>query len=213
MLLGLALIAGPSLVSSPGLAEAKPAVKLSKVFPFLDKYLALPGAERNHFTLTYRFLADGKPAAGLKAVIIEADGRRMPLTFTAEGRPSRLPTSAELNSASFQAETDAATKLGVQMDILPLLPLTPEYRVSELDLAINQTNAGIAKSAGMLGFAAPKMNGIVFLGAGAGRAKLSNGKELILPVVKGASVYDPKVIVGAISIQLVKAPSRLDFKD
>jgi len=200
---------------APGLALAadKLPVKLSKVFPYLDKYLAIPPDQRNHFALGYVIQVNGKPATGMNAAILEADGRRTPLPINAEGWVTKLPTAAQLASASFTADAPPNPDFGVHMRISPSLPPAQEYNPRDLELAVSQANAGMDKVAGMMRFAVPTLVGVSFLGAGSGKARLADGREAALPVAAGAPYYDPKLAPGATKILLAKAPTRLAFKD
>lgn len=209
VMLGLALAAMPALA----LAEPKPPVKLSKVFPFLDKYLAIPPGERNRFVLSYSFMIDGKPAAGLKAMIVEADGRRTPLGFTPDGRVARLPTVAQLASASLVVDAPAETKMGVRLNLEPLIAPAQEIAARDLEASLVQANSGMAKAGGLIAFALPKLTGVSFPGVVSGKARLANGAEVPLPVAQGAPFYDPKAIKGATTIVLARVPTRLAFKD
>lgn len=208
-ILGLAMVALP--VTST-LAAEKPPIKLAKVFPYLEQYLAIPGAERNRFSMTYTFLMNGKPAAGLKAVVLEADGRRLPITFGPTGRASPLPTLNQLKTAQFIADVSADAKMGVNLEMLPSMAAAKEISAKEAELSIAQVNAGIGKAAGALRFVAPKMTGMSFVGAGQGVARLSNGTELPLPIDKGTPFYDPSMTKGVVTIILAKVPTKLDFK-
>jgi hypothetical protein len=209
MMLGLALAAMPVVAW----AQTKPPVKLSKVFGFLDRYLAIPPAERNRFVLAYTFMLDGKPAGGLRATILEADGRRTPLALAPDGRALRLPTAAQLASASLVADVPAGTKLGVRLGLEPLIAPAQELAARDLEQSLVQANAGMAKAGGLIAFALPKLTGVSFLGAGSGKARLANGSEVPLPVADGAPFYDPKALKGAAVIVLARVPGRLVFKD
>jgi hypothetical protein len=149
LMLGLALAAMPAL-AMPALAwaQSKPPVKLSKVFGFLDKYLAIPPAERNRFVLAYTFMVDGKPGGGLNAAIVETDGRRTPLAFAPDGRALRLPNAAQLAGASFAADVPAATKLGVRLSLEPLITPARELPAHDLELSLAQANAAWPRPAG-----------------------------------------------------------------
>jgi hypothetical protein len=209
LMLGLALAAMPALAW----AEPKPPIKLSKVFPFLDKYLALPPGERNRFVLSYTFMIDGKPATGLRAAIVEADGRRAPLAFAPDGHVQRLPNAAQLASANLVVDVPAATKMGVRLGLEPLIAPAQELSAHDLELSLAQANAGMAKAGGLIAFALPKLSGVSFPGAGSGKARLANGAEVPLPVAEGAPFYDPKAFKGAATIVLARVPARLAFKD
>ncbi|OXE37354.1 MAG: hypothetical protein CGW95_01990 [Phenylobacterium zucineum] len=155
LLLGLTLTALPQWAR----ADTKPPVPLSKVFMFLDRYLALPPAERSRFTLSYQILIGDKPAGGLKGVILEADGRHTPLNLDPDGRVKTLPTLAQLKSATLQIEVPPGSKMGLVLELLPILPLTQDPSVRDMDLAIAQANHGIAAAVGVLSIAAPRSLG------------------------------------------------------
>jgi hypothetical protein len=209
LLLGLALAALPQLAQ----AETKPPVPLNKVFGYLDKYLALPPTERNRFTLNYQFRMDGKPASGLKGDIIEADGRHTPILLGPDGRARTLPTLAQLKTATLKMDVPPGTKMGVALEVVPLLPLSQQITARDLELSVAQAGKGISAVAGVLSFAAPKLTGVSFVGAGSGTLRYADGKEAPLPVAKGNPYYDVKLAKGAVSVTLAKAPSKVEFRD
>lgn len=192
-------------------AEGKPPVKLARLFPYLDKYLDLPAAERSRFTLAYYVVSGGGPAAGLKAEVIQADGRRTPFALGDDGRVLRLPTAGEIATASLKADVPAGTKLGVRLEIEATAPASREMNPRDLDLAIAQANAGIAKVAGFVGFAAPKMARAAFPGAGTGLARLADGRDLTLPLAQGAPVYDPVLHQAARMLSFARIPARVEL--
>lgn len=210
LVLGLAAAAA---MPAAGRAEAKPPVKLSKVFGYLDKYLAIPPAQRNRFVLAYYVQMNGKPAAGLRAFIVEPDGRRSPLALGPDGRVTQLPTAAQLAKADFVADVPPQTKLGVRLELEPSASPALSYNPRDLEQAIVQANAGMSQAAGLIRFALPKLTGVTFAGAGSGKARLADGHELALPLAEGAPFYDPQRVKGAVALVLARAPSRLAFKD
>lgn len=209
----LAGLAVAAMAPGAALAAGKPPVKLAKVFGYLDKYLAIPPAQRNRFVLAYYVLMNGKPAAGLKAAIVEPDGRRTPIALGPDGKVLRLPNAAQLASADFVADVPAETKLGVRLELEPTASPALEYSPRDLDQAIVQANAGMSKAAGLISFALPKLTGVTFPGAGSGKARLADGRELALPVFEGAPFYDSKLLKGAVAVVLSRVPARLAFKD
>lgn len=206
-LLGLALAAAPALAQA---ADKQP-LKLSKAFAYLDKYLDIPPAQRNRFTLAYYLRLDGRPAPGLRAFIVEADGQRSQIPIDAAGRVTRLPTRAQLATASFQIQVPAEAKIGVNLQLEPSLPPASEFNVRDLEQAVAQANAGMAKAAGLIAMALPKLTGIGFVGAGSGRARLGDGREVALPVDAGDPFYSAKLVRGAVAVLLAHAPARLTF--
>ena len=208
----LGLVAA-ALAPAVARAAGKPPVKLSKVFGYLDKYLAIPPAQRNRFVLAYYVQMNGKPATGLKAVIVEPDGRRTPLALGPDGKVLHLPNAAQLAAADFVAEVPAEAKLGVRLELEPSMPPALDYSPRDLEQAIAQANAGMSKAAGVIRFALPKLTGVTFQGAGSGRARLADGREVALPMAEGAPFYDPERVKGAVAVNLARAPLRLAFKD
>ena len=89
----------------------------------------------------------------------------------------RLPTAAQLASADFVADVPD-TKLGVRLELEPTAAPALEFNPRELDQAIAQANAGMSKAAGLISFALPKLTGVTFPGAGSGKARLGDGREL-----------------------------------
>ena len=213
LILGLAAagLAGPA----PGLALAadKPPVKLAKVFPFLDKYLALPGAQRDRFRLAYTFRINGQTAGALKGEIIQADGRRSPFTVGADGRPSRLPSAAELQTAMLALDVPVDAKMGVKLDLEPSLAPAKEMNPRDLAAAIVQANAGMAQAVGLMSFAAPKLVAVGFPGCGSGDAILADGRKTGLPSAEGAPYYAPAKLAGAQRLVFARAPTALTFLD
>lgn len=194
-------------------AEAKPPVKLTKVFPYLDKYFSLPPAQRDRFSLAYTYLLNGKPAAGLKGAIIHVDGQRVPFGVGADGRVMRLPTAAELQTGMLALELPASAKIGVSLDLFPSLPPAKDMAPRDLDAAMLQANTAIARLSGALSFAAPKMVAVGFEGVSAGTAVFADGRQMALPSDKEGLFYAPAKMPGAVRLSFAHAPSRLEFRD
>lgn len=164
-------------------------VPLKKLFPYLDAYYALPAASRTRFELVYRLVATGSAAVGVAYV---GAGGRVAATLGPDGRILRLPTPAMLKGG-YQAELTApeGVKISLDMEIEPTLRPAAEMDARELSAAIGQAAEGVRKSAGVLGFAAPKMQRVVFKGAQGGVLVTASGRTAPLPVVRGSPVFDP----------------------
>ena len=214
LILGLGA-AGLGVGLVPGLASAadKAPVKLAKAFPFLDRYLALPAGQRDRFVLAYTFRLNGKLSGELKGAIIAADGRRTRFLVGPDGRPTRLPTLIELQSAMLALEIPADAKIGVQLDLEPSLAPAREMNPRDLAAAIVQANAGMAQAAGMLSFATPRLTAVGFPGAPSGDAILADGRREALPSAKGAPFYAPARLTGAQRLVFARPPARLTFLD
>jgi hypothetical protein len=207
----LLLALGAAAVPGAALAEIR-SVPLSKAFGLLDAYLGLPPAERSRFYLAYRAMKDRQhPYPGAAATVVAAGGARFPVQFDAAGIVLRLPSLSDLKSGAM-FESDAALRLFPE--IRAQIALATRLDVGAIALALAQINAAIAKIAGPLALAAPKMTAAYFHGAGAGAALMADGRSTPLPVsnasVAGPTAYlEPAVLAGARTVVLARPPSRV----
>lgn len=204
------LLAG--LVTAMAIAGAAHAadkvVELKKVFPYLDAYLNLPAAERSRFAPTYVFRQNGRPLAAPMWIL--EGGTRTPLALV-DGRPERLPTAAQLAGAKLQVGVDEKSKVSIGISMVPTLAPAQEMDARELAKAIAQAAAGVRRIAGPMGFMVPKVQSVAFYGVASGEARFADGRRAPLPVEKGALVFDPAHLAGAVAVRFPEAPSRLEF--
>lgn len=210
LILGLA---AAGLAPGVALAAEKPPVKLAKVFPYLDKYMALPPAQRDRFRLAYTFRINGQTAGALRGAIIQADGRRSPFVVGPDGRPGRLPSAAELQTAMLALDVPAEAKMGVKLDLEPSLTPAREMNPRDLAAAIAQANAGMSQAVGLMSFAVPKLVAVGFPGCGSGDAILADGRKAGLPSAEGAPYYAPARLAGAQRLVFARTPATLTFLD
>jgi hypothetical protein len=181
---------------------------VKKLFPYLDAYLSLPAQERDRFSLSYRFLMDGAPSPALKIAILSG-GQRTPLPVTSSGL-ARPPSLAVLRSdQKAEVSAPAGHKINLSLEIQPNTPPAAEMDAHALALAAEQATAGARKAAGMLGFAAPKLDRVVFKGAAGGQVILASGQSAPLAVVKGDPVFDPARFPTARTVRFARAPNRV----
>lgn len=203
------LAAGLAGVTALPAQAARPPVDVGKVFPFLDRYLKIPPEQRTLYELAYYLTVDGHPAAGVAAWIETPQGR-VAVPIGADGRVLRLPTLEMLKAhRKLVLEAPARAKFSMDMELQARLPLGLEVDAAEAARAINQANAGIKVSGGLLGLVTPKMAKTVFLGSGSGRAVMTDGRVVPLPLADGQPAYDPLVLRGARSLRFAKPPSRV----
>lgn len=204
-----ALVLGPPAMAG----EHTVAVPAKKLFPYLDAYLSLPPAERSRFSMAYRALLDGKPATGLKLVLVEG-GQRTPLPIDGFGRIGRQPSLAQLRSSDAKVEVTGPEghKLGLALDMEPAVAPAAEIDAHALAQACDQATAGAKKAAGVLGFAAPRLDRVVFEGAAGGQAVTAQGRTVALAVVKGEPVFDPAKLPDARVVRFTRAPRRLKLE-
>lgn len=208
-LLGAGVAAGVIVSPAAVMAAAPAPVKLSKVFPYLDVYLKIAPAQRSHFAAAYYFVQDGKPVASGKAFIVDPSGARTPLALGADGRALRLPTLAQLQTGTLAIDNPTGGKFGVRLELHAVTPLAPRLDAHDLDLAITECRAAVAKIAGALSFAAPKISSAEFVGAGSGQGQLADGRAVALPVAAGVPYYSPAKMAAVKAIVLAHAPSKI----
>jgi hypothetical protein len=204
-----ALVAAAAvLLSSPAMAAETKLVPAAKVFPFLESYLKLPAAERSRFTLAYRLTSGGKPVPGLKVWVVEANART-PLPIAADGRVGRLPTLAQLKSATLEFEAPQSQKFAIDLSVEPLVGPAAELDAGELAAAVAQASIGSKKAAGLIGFAVPRMECVKFVGVSGGVAVYADGRTAPLPTMAGAPVYAPSAWKGVKAVRFSTAPTRM----
>ena len=206
------LIAALSVALWPGLGRAGvQRLPLSRAFPMLDFYLALPAAERDRFSFVYLLLRDRKPAPDGRAAFVDATGVRTPVTLGPDGAVQLLPTLAQLKSKTvFEVDGDD------QFVLEPLAAIAPAVRieVSELAASLAQLNAALAKFARAQGGDIAKLTTAYFAGAATGAAVLADGSSKPLSVFNFQALgptpyFAPGKAGGAVAITLDKPPSRI----
>ncbi len=201
----LALAAG-------GAAAQERLVDAVRIFAMLDRFYAMPPADRSLLAVRYNVMRDGKPAPDLHAVLVVGQ-KRTPIPIAADGRIDRLPTPTEL-AAHAQVAIDAppSAKFSSRLSLDTAIAPAPEVSAASCAQAIAQANAVIRKAAGVMAMLAPKVKAATFVGAGSGVAVLADGRTVSLPLVGGAPAYDPEVIKDARSIRLGRAPSVISLE-
>jgi len=180
-----------------------------KMFPFLDLYLGIPPADRTRFTLAYYLRSNGKPATGVVLTLISASGARSTIPVGADGRLLKTPSVADLKDDQIGIEkSDPAAKFQLSMEMQPTARMAEALPAGEVAAAVVQCRTAIKAKAGAIGFAAPKIEQVVFAGVTAGTAVFADGRTAALPLYKGMPAYDPAALAGVASLKFAKAPSR-----
>jgi hypothetical protein len=208
------ILTAAALAVAPGAALAadekkKPAPPLKKVFPYYDLYLGIPAAERSRFVMAFYLKVNGKPAGGQNLFVVMPGGGRTLLTLAADGRVTRMPTLAEMKDGVLDVDRKSPTdRFSISMEMQPVVRLGETVAAADLVAAIDQCNAAIKKRAGVIGFAVPKMEQVLFAGAPSGSALLGEGRIAPLPQFKGMAIYRPAALPGAQVLKFAKAPTR-----
>lgn len=189
-------------------ADKKPDPPVKKVFRFWDVYLGIPAAERTRFAMNYYLKLNGKPTSGQEVFIQMPGGARVLLTQAADGRLIRTPTLAEWKDGVLVANNKLPTdKYSLSMELNAIVRLGETIAAADIQAAIDQCNAAVKKRAGVIGFAVPKMEQVLFAGAGSGQA-IAGAKATPLPVFKTYVAFKPADHAGAQSLKFAKAPAR-----
>jgi hypothetical protein len=210
----LLLIAAFLFAAAPALAEAPGDRTLDalKVFPFLDKFYAVPAEQRTLIALRYTLTHDGKPATDIKLTLM-VDGRRIPLPIAPNGRVERLPSPAEIAAhAQLLVEAAPGIKFHNRLALDTAIRPAQEIVAADCGLAIKQANDAIGRAAGVMAMLAPKVRATTFEGSGSGVAVLADGRTTPLPLIDGQPAYDPSKIKDAKAIRLAKAPTLVSLE-
>lgn len=203
------LAASALLLSAPTALAANKTLTAQRLYRYYDNYLALPAAERSHFTVAYYLKQDGKP---LSAQVWMVDGaRRTAIPLRADGRILRLPTAAELTGAQVEFGLDESAKIGLVVGPEPSAAPAADLDAHDLALAVSQAGAGMKKMAGLMALAVPKVQEVAFVGAPSGEVEFADGHRAPLPLVKGQPTYNPANLPNARRIHLAKVPTKLDL--
>jgi hypothetical protein len=193
------------LLLAAGAASAQERlIEAGKVFPMLDKFYAMPAADRSLLVVSYFVVHDGKPASDLHAALV-VGGRRTPVPVGGDGKVQRLPTAAEL-AAHAQLAVDAPASLDTA------IPPARQIPAAACAQAIIQANDAVHRAAGVMAMLAPKVKAVTFVGAGSGVAVFADGRKTPLPEIKGSPAYDPDRLKDVRSIELAKIPSLISLE-
>jgi hypothetical protein len=207
----LALLVAAAAEPSAAFADVK-TIPIAKAFPFLAGYLALAPALRSRFYLAYKAMRDKRPTADAHATIIASNGARTPVAFDRLGNVVHLPSLADLKSgANVELE---GTPFQIGLELRCAAAPSTHIDVGELAASLAQVNFAVAKFAGALSFAVPKLTAAYFPDAAAGQAVMADGRMAPLPVVAVPTIgpvpyFEPASLAGARSVVFAKAPSRI----
>lgn len=199
------------LAASAVHADAVRTVPLVKMFPYLEHYYRLAPTERERFNLEYRFR---KPSPSVTAFMVQG-ARRVPVRTDARNIVQDLPDPVMLQSGVLETSATKDQKFSIGLSPQPVLTLSTSMPAAESAEAVAEISAVIRRFAGVLGFAAPRFNGVRFDGVRSGEAVFADGRRVPLPVVEGKPVYRPNTpaMRGAVRLAFPNAPTDVDFTD
>jgi hypothetical protein len=208
-----ALLATAATAPATVRAQAAPAsgervVDLKDVFPFLDRYLALPATTRDGFELVYSLTS--RDGGGLPTLVILDGGRRIPVRVDASGRLDPPQDLALLSRARVSA---SGPRAGITMDVVPRLALARRIEMTAIANCVQDYEAA-RRSAGPLAVAAPRLRGLAFAGVSAGEVELAQGRRVALVPERGEGLVvrpGDRTLRGAVAVQFPAVPRRASF--
>lgn len=129
----------------------------------LDKFYALPAAERDKLKVYAHFTPSNKAIApsSMKLVVAHSEGRT-PLPIDEQGRALVVPNQKWLSEdAKIYTSMPAGEKAAIGFFIAAVMPEGQEWRYSTLMSSVPQTNAVIGKVAGMMRMFVPSMKQVI----------------------------------------------------
>jgi hypothetical protein len=154
------------LLALPGHAAERewlPYRKLVDVIK-LDKFDALPPAERDKVILYAKLVPVNKALSPADAGLVVVDGAsRTPLPLDGGGR-ARMALNPQwmAHDAHIWTSLPKGEKMRMGFDLGAVLPETTQWRYATVMGAIPQTNAAIGKVAGALSLFVPTMKSVIF---------------------------------------------------
>jgi hypothetical protein len=159
-------------------APAERTLELKELFPFLDRYLALPAATRDGFELVYTLTS--RSGGPLPTLTILDGARRIPVQVGASGRLEAPTDLAFLNRARVTASGQRA---GINMQVLPRITLARRIEMAAITNCIADYDAA-RRAAGPLALAAPRLTGLAFTGVDSAEVELAGGARVPLTPVR-----------------------------
>jgi hypothetical protein len=154
------------LLALPGHAAEREWIPYRKLVDTikLDKFDALPRAERDKMVVYARLVPVNKAISPLDAGLVVVDGTsRTPLPLDATGRAHmELNPQWMADDAQIWTSLPKGEKIRMGFYIGAVVPETTQWRYATVMGAVPQTNAVIGKVAGALRFFIPTMKSVLF---------------------------------------------------
>lgn len=164
--LRIPLVLASLLLALPGHAAEREWLPYRKLVDIIkvDKFDALPPAERHKVILYAKLVPVNKALSPLDAGLVVVDGTsRTPLPLDASGR-ARMALNPQwvAHDAQIWTSLPKGEKMSMGFDLGAVLPETTQWHYATVMGAIPQTNAAIGKVAGALSLFVPTMKSVIF---------------------------------------------------
>jgi hypothetical protein len=164
--LRLPLVVVSLLLALPGHAAEREWIPYRKLVDTikLDKFDALPPAERDKVILYAKLVPVNKALSPLDANLVVVDGAsRTPLPLDASGRARMVLNHQWMaDDAQIWTSLPKGEKMRMGFYVGAVLPEATQWRYATVMGAIPQTNAAIGKVAGAMSLFIPKMKSVIF---------------------------------------------------
>lgn len=195
------------LFASNASAQNVRTIKASDVFPYWDKYIALPAATRDGFSLQYSLTLENHAPAVAYFVF---QGQKTRLIMNANNIITNMPYSGFANTF---VEMHGAGHGRLSLNLVPIITLANNIPIQSVQNALNDYREGIRIS-GAASLIAPRFNSILFKGVNSGYAIMPNGNRVPLVNTNDGVKYSANMhnLRGAVALNFPNAPNSAEFE-
>ena len=182
-------------------------IKASDVFPYWDKYIALPAANRDGFSLQYSLTFENNVPAHAYFVY---QGQKTRLLVNANNIITNMPYSGFANTF---VEMHGTGHGRLSLNLVPIITLSNNIPIQSVQNALNDYRDGIRIS-GAASLLAPRFNSILFKGVNSGYAIMPNGNRIPLVNTNEGVKYTSNMhnLRDAVALNFPNTPNSVEFE-
>lgn len=148
-------------MTAPAMAQDTASARMKRIMPYMDKFVAMPEADRDLIRLVYRIKSRSQAGEDIRAWF-DLNGKKFDLTLNHRGELMDLPPIAAWK-ANPKVYTNVPRKdVVLAMRVRPNVPHATEMDADALTASIAQADKGIRKFSGVFGLFKPKLKGYQF---------------------------------------------------